>query len=68
MNPNVLYELGYAHGLRKPTVILLAADSHASLPHVLEGRAFLAYDPANLQSLRLPLRRFLSHLSWPEGR
>ncbi len=51
-NPNVMYELGFAHALRKPTILLASTKSDDSkLPADLAGFRYLLYDPANLRVL-----------------
>src|SRR5205085_241728 len=52
-NANVLYELGFAHALRKPTLLLLSTDEKGDMPFDLAGYQMITYDPRNL----LPLRR-----------
>ncbi|EKD41110.1 MAG: hypothetical protein ACD_74C00028G0005 [uncultured bacterium] len=42
-NPNVFYEVGYAHGIRKPT-ILLSERRRGSLPFDVSGFRTLFYD------------------------
>jgi nucleoside 2-deoxyribosyltransferase len=56
-NPNVLYEVGFAHALRKPTFILMSSDATAKLPSDLLGSQYIVYDPDNLRSLSNDLRR-----------
>ncbi len=51
-NPNVMYELGYAHALRKPTILLMSLETASSIPSDLQGHLYVAYDPKNLHSLR----------------
>lgn len=41
-NPNVMYELGYAHALRKPLIVISKALEQ--LPFELGGIPFLRYD------------------------
>jgi hypothetical protein len=41
-NPNVFYELGYAHALKKPTILL--ADRNKRLPFDVSGYRCLFYD------------------------
>ena len=48
-NPNVMYEIGFAHALRKPTFLILSAAS--SLPSDLAGHVFVTYDVGNLSGL-----------------
>jgi nucleoside 2-deoxyribosyltransferase len=58
-NPNVMYELGHAHCLRKPTIILAESTSMDSLPSDLCGNNILTYDRGNIGSIQRPLARFL---------
>lgn len=55
-NPNVYYELGFAHGLRKPTILVTPSDA-AAIPSDLQGFLYLAYDRSNLTSLVEQVRR-----------
>ena len=50
-NPNVLYEVGFAHALRKPTILLISIKSGSGLPSDLAGLQYIMYDPANLDRL-----------------
>src|SRR5947209_17712509 len=50
-NPNVFYELGMAHALRKPTILLASSDVTGALPSDLAGFPYIVYDPANMRSL-----------------
>jgi predicted nucleotide-binding protein len=50
-NPNVFYELGFAHALRKPTILLASAAEKRALPSDLDGFQFIVYDGDNLRSL-----------------
>jgi predicted nucleotide-binding protein len=51
-NPNVMYELGYAHALRKPTILIMDSDINSPLPSDLQGLLYLTYDSDNLRDLR----------------
>ena len=51
-NPNVMYELGYAHALRKPTILILSSDVNSPLPSDLQGNLYITYDSDNLRNLR----------------
>lgn len=51
-NPNVFYELGYAHALRKNTILLASREASPNLPSDLSGMFYLTYDPHNLDELR----------------
>lgn len=55
-NPNVFYELGYAHALRKPTILLVSTESRKPLPNALKGFFYIAYDPHDLDDLAFQLR------------
>lgn len=47
---NVLYELGFAHALRKPAILIVSSD-HKLLPSDLAGFQYIVYDPNNLGRL-----------------
>jgi hypothetical protein len=53
-NPNVMYELGQADAMGKPTLIL--TSDHAALPADLAGRHVLPYSEAELGKEELTLR------------
>ncbi|MGH9430468.1 MAG: hypothetical protein ACRD3T_02890 [Terriglobia bacterium] len=57
-NPNVMYELGLAHGLKKPTILLVDRKSNA-IPSDLVGSLFVVYDSEDPDSLQDTLRRRL---------
>lgn len=50
-NPNVFYELGLAHALRKPTILIASAEAQGGLPSDLAGFQYIVYEPNNLRSL-----------------
>jgi hypothetical protein len=56
-NPNVYYELGLAHGLRKPTILLVSYKSDDSIPSDLSGFQYLVYDPEDMPSLSVSVKR-----------
>lgn len=56
-NPNVDYELGFAHGQRKPTILVTASDAASNVPSDLQGFLYLTYDRSNLSSLVEQVRR-----------
>ena len=60
-NPNVLYELGFAHALRKPTLLMLSTDSVGEMPFDLAGYQMATYDPENLTSLQNQIVRFVKY-------
>ena len=43
-NPNVFYELGYSHALRKPTILLANREETNQLPFDLSGFRVIFYD------------------------
>lgn len=49
-NPNVMYELGYAHALRKPTIIIADKDEITKIPIDVSGHYVLVYDRNNFRS------------------
>jgi predicted nucleotide-binding protein len=60
-NPNVFYELGFAHALRKHTIILMNAKSAQRIPSDLAGFLYLVYDEDNFKELSWNLRRAVQH-------
>ncbi len=56
-SPNVLYELGYAHALRKPTMLLLSIRSDVPPPTDLQNYLYITYDPDNLGVLKHEIKR-----------
>ena len=50
-NPNVMYELGLAQGMKKPTILLVSLNSKG-IPSDLEGSLFVVYDSERPESLR----------------
>ena len=50
-NPNVLYEIGFAHALRKPTILIASSEGTGTLPSDLAGFQYIVYEPNNLRSL-----------------
>jgi nucleoside 2-deoxyribosyltransferase len=67
-NPNVMYELGHAHCLGKPTIVLAESTSMDSLPSHLCGNDILTYDRGNIGSIERPLARFLQEHAERTGR
>ena len=56
-NPNVYYELGFAHGLRKPTILVTSSEGAANVASDLQGFLYLAYDRSNLTRFVEEVRR-----------
>ena len=50
-NPNVFYELGFAHALRKPAILITSIEATRGLPYDLAGFQYIVYEPNNLRSL-----------------
>ena len=67
-NPNVMYELGYAHALRKPTLLMLNSDSAGEMPSDLAGYQMAVYDPSNLTSLKDQVIRFVKYQDSRRGK
>jgi nucleoside 2-deoxyribosyltransferase len=59
-NPNIMYELGYAHALKKPTVLLAnSSESITQLPSDVQSYQILMYDAAQEAVLKTHLARVL---------
>lgn len=58
-NPNVLYEVGYAHGMRKPTILIVEEAKDIKIPSALTGYMYLAYDASNLRSFKETLAKMV---------
>jgi hypothetical protein len=43
-NPNVFYELGYAHALRKPALLLVRRQEGETMPFDIRGYRAIFYD------------------------
>ena len=56
--PNVLYELGYAHGIQRPTVHI-CSTSLADLPFDIRNWNTIRYEPGRTHALREPLEQAL---------
>lgn len=62
-NPNVMYEIGFALGLRKP-LLLIVQHGSKRLPSDMSGHLFLVYDPSHLGELQQNIREWvLRHLA-----
>ena len=59
LNPNILFELGFAYAFGKPTLLLLSTDAAGVMPSDLAGHHMLIYDPKNLSPLTPQLSQFL---------
>jgi nucleoside 2-deoxyribosyltransferase len=51
-NPNIMYELGYAHALRKHTILIMDENVNSPLPSDLQGSLYITYDSDNFRDLR----------------
>ena len=43
-NPNVFYELGYAHALRKPAILLVRGEEVKTMPFDVRSYRAIVYD------------------------
>lgn len=61
-NPNVFYELGYAHALQKPAILL--ADRDTTLPFDISGHRVIFYDNTigGKGTLEVGLRQHLTNI------
>lgn len=60
-NPNVFYELGYAHALRKPAVLLVRREEGSSMPFDVRGYRAIFYDDS-IGGKKTVERNFERHL------
>ena len=67
LNPNVMFELGIAHGLGKPLILLISEAEDVDLPSDLVGYQYLMYAPDNLSSFVERLRRTARQLQARKG-
>lgn len=56
-SPHVMYELGFAHALRKPTVLLADGGKVGRVDFDLGGSRFIIYDTKDLSGLTDDVRR-----------
>jgi uncharacterized protein YutE (UPF0331/DUF86 family) len=59
-NPNVLYEVGIAHTLGKPTVLITRQIN--DVPFDLRSIRLIVYDPNSLETTRLALESSIQHV------
>jgi nucleoside 2-deoxyribosyltransferase len=60
--PSMFFQLGVAHALGKPIVILLNSERSETVPLDLAAFQIITFDPTNLDTLVERLRRYLSNL------
>lgn len=58
-NPNVIFELGVAHGLRKPFIILVSTKGEGTIPSDLLGYQYITYDPTDPFELEFRLEKIV---------
>lgn len=56
-NPNVFYEVGLCHAIRKPVILLIEEGS--KIPFDLSGIRYLKYSRSDLSGLRTTLPRYI---------
>jgi hypothetical protein len=64
LNPNVMFELGFAHGCQKSTIIICRTDQ--KLPFDVAGINILFYNPLLIRDLNLSLSNAIKHLITPK--
>jgi nucleoside 2-deoxyribosyltransferase len=57
-DPNVMYEVGVAHALRKP-IFLIVQKSERKVPAVFKGNLYWVYDPERLDQLEAYVEIFI---------
>ena len=66
-NPNVFYELGYAHALQKPTILLADIDKRDRLPFDISGYRTIFYSNtiAGKKEIESHLRKYMENIAQP---
>ena len=62
-NPNILFELGMAHGLGKPLLLLLDQTAGTRLPSDLVGYQALTYSPEDFPAFTARLSRTVHRIA-----
>lgn len=64
-NPNVFYELGYAHALNKPTILLADKDKREKLPFDISGFRTIFYTNSigGKKEVEHTLRKFIENIN-----
>lgn len=60
---NIFFEIGYAHALKKPTLILADESRRDLIPTNLSGYNFLLYDISNLLSIEYNLDKYIEMIT-----
>ena len=66
-SPNIFFELGIAHALKKP-VLVLVSPKYGLLPSDIAGYLYLRIDPDNRIALSIALDQLLTQLDKPTRR
>jgi len=63
-NPNVFYEVGYAHAIRKPLILLCDSDKRENLPFDISGFRTIMYSDsiAGKTKIEERLKKHLEHI------
>ena len=63
LRPNVVYEIGYAHGQRKPVILIGRPESLQTLPSYLRAYQVLIYEADDYENLTHLLRSATSRMT-----
>lgn len=66
-SPNLFFELGMAHAMKKPLLVLVP-PTFGILPSDIAGMLYLRIDPGNKSALSFALDQYLTHLESPSTR
>jgi hypothetical protein len=61
-NPNVYYEIGLAHCIRKPTILLVNQAEISQVPFDIRHQRLVTYNPKHLEQLTGDLKKHLLYL------
>ena len=68
-NPNVFYELGYAHAIRKPVILLCEKAERSNLPFDISGFRTIFYDNTMAGKLQVEemIEKYISEILRKQG-
>lgn len=62
ISPNVMYELGFAHALKKPTFIMMEQGNRQEIPYDIAGYYYIIYDRSAPELLINSIKDWITRL------